>query len=311
MSKLRISVPYKVIAVFGPNPCGDNGREEVRYYCPECINRKGTPDTKGKLYVNVKTLKYNCFRCGYSGRIGRVRVSSDRVYQEDQDVEVEEIVHDINSVYSEGSGFDLKIPVDKIFTSDKAVKYLLDRGFTERQMEYYDMRAGNLNQEFGRIVIPNQVDHLVYTDFYSARTFIDQIPKYHNPGKEKSKIVFNLHRQQEGSPIIVVEGALTAVAAGYHAVATLGKTMTRDQASKIIRKKPSIIYVNYDYGAEKYSRAACSLLRSLNSEVPIYEILMKDERDAADLTHAEYTECIRNAIKYEPLLDDISSLINS
>ena len=313
MRKVSIHIPYQVIAMFGPDPCGDNGKEEVIYHCPECINRKGTPDTKGKLYVNTKTLKYHCFRCEYKGQIGRkIKVDPDKLYGEDQDsLEVDELIKDINSIEGDSDPFDLKIPIDSVFTSKEATEYLIRRGFTERQLEYYDMRAGNLNQEFGRIIIPNQVNKLVYTDFYSARTYIDQKPKYHNPGKEKSKLVFNLHRQKEGDPIIVVEGALTAVAAGYHAVATLGKTMTRDQASLIIKKHPSVVYVNYDYGAESYADNACQLLKTISPDLKVYNVLMKDDRDAADLSRDEYLECLKSAQEYVPVYQDIFNLVYS
>lgn len=310
MAKLRINIPYKIISVFGNEPVGDNGKDEVIYYCPECINRRGRPDTKGKLYVNTKSYKYICFLCGYSGKIGHVKTNNDKVYDSDRELEVESLIHDINEVNNGKDKFSLKIPIEKVFESDSAVKYLKDRGFTEDQMEYYDMRIGNLNQEFGRIIIPNQVKKIVYTDFYSARTFIDQIPKYHNPGIEKSGVVFNLHRIKEGEPIIVVEGALTAVAAGYHAVATLGKTMTRTQASLILSKHPSIIYVNYDYDAESYLVEACKLLRSIDKNVKIMQVFMKDERDAADLSHEEYAKCLSEAVEYNPLYEDMNLLIN-
>lgn len=309
MKDLGVSVPYKVLAVFGPDPMRGNGKDEIRYYCPECVSRKGTPDTKGKLYVNVKSLKFNCFRCGYKGQIGRVKVNPDKVYDEEKEVEESKLIKELSSVISEPDIFNLKIPIEKVTENENATQYLLNRGFTCKQMEYYDMRVGNINNEFGRIVIPNQVNKLVYTDFYSARTYINQIPKYHNPGKEKSKIVFNLHRIQEHTPIIVVEGALTAIAAGYHAVATLGKTMTKDQASKILMKHPTVIYVNYDHDAEKNSEDACKLLYSMAPEIPIREILMADDRDAADLSHEEYTKCIKSSIKFDPVLRDIVSVV--
>lgn len=309
---ISISIPYQIIAMFGPDPCGDNGKDEVIYYCPECISRHGSPDTKGKLYVNTKTLKYHCFRCDYKGQIGRhVKIDYDKIYEEDKDnLEVEELIKDINIINYGQDLFDLKIPIDKVFESKEATEYLFKRGFTEKQLEYYDMRVGNLNQEFGRIIIPNQVKKQVYTDFYSARTYIDQKPKYHNPGKEKSKIIFNLFRQPEDNPIIIVEGALTAIAAGYHAVATLGKTITREQASQIFEKHPSKIYVNYDYGAESFAENACKLLKSMKPDVPIYNVLMKDDRDAADLSYEEYVKCLESAQEYIPMYNEIYNLIN-
>lgn len=307
-------IPYRILATFGYNYKGLNGRKtEVIYYCPECINRKGTPDTSGHLYVNLKSYKYFCMRCGYTGQIGRhISISSSRLYDEEKNHELEETLKEISQVVEETPPeFSLKVPIDKVTTSSTATQYLLSRGFTYDQMSYYDMRVGNLHQEFGRIIIPNQVHKRVYTDTYSARSYIGQTPKYHNPsGIKKSEVVFNLHRIKEGTPIILVEGVLTAVAAGYHAVASLGKSLSLSQASQIIQKSPSVIYVNYDYGAEESSHQACQLLYKINPQIPIKEVLMKDDRDAADMSRTEYVECLQRAQLYQPLYSELMNLIS-
>lgn len=312
----KIPIPQAVIAKFGPNAISDNGKDEVRYYCPECVNRKGTPDRKGHLYVNTKSLVFHCYRCDYAGRIGRTKVDKSILYDEDRNHKTSEMIGDIKDILEDETNsrnFKLKIPIEPVTSSPTATNYMLQRGFTLDQMKYYDMRVGNISREFGRIVIPNQVSRMVYTDMYSARTYIDQVPKYHNPfDVKKSEIVFNLHRIQEGTPIILVEGALTAVAAGYHAVASLGKNLSTSQASQIAMKKPSMIYVNYDYGAEQQSHDACRLLYRLCPGVPIYEVFMKDDRDAADmqLNPGEYVDCLRRAKLYQPMIDNMENIVN-
>lgn len=306
------NIPYQIIAALGYNYLGLNRKgTEVVYYCPKCYERKGSPDTSGHLFVNIKSLKFHCVRCEYRGVISRdLKLSESRSYDEDREKDVEDTIREFSKIIDSGPKYRLKIPIDKVTTSQTATDYLLKRGFTFQQMEYYDMRVGNLDNEFGRVIIPNQVDRMVYTDTYSARTYIDQEPKYHNPSDiKKSEIVFNLHRIKDHSPIILVEGALTAVAAGYHAVSSLGKSLSRSQASQIMKKNPSIIYVNYDHGAEKESKDACRLLYRLNSNIPIKEILMKDDRDAADMSREEYVKCVQSATDYKPILNDIIKLV--
>lgn len=305
----RIGIPYKVSAVFGFDPKGDNGKDELIYYCPECINRKGTPDKKGKLYVNVHNYKYHCFRCGYSGQIGNsIKVDPNRVYNPDTEVPDNELYRMACEIFesdSEEKKFPLKIPLDKVIDSPVALNYLLQRGFTIDKINKYDLRVGNPDFEFGRIIIPNQVKHLIYTDYYTARSYVGQEPKYHNPRVVKSKIVYNLHRIKEGDYIILVEGPLTAIAAGDHAVATLGKTITRDQASQIIMKKPSAIFLNYDRGAEEYTEKACRLLKSMNPQLNLFQTFMPDDRDAADLTEEEYRAILQRSIPYNPMINDL------
>lgn len=306
-----VSVPYKIISAFGPDYMRGNGKDEIRYYCPECMNRRGKPDKSGKLYVNVYSFKFNCFYCGYSGTIGQdVVVNHNKNYERTLDQDVSYLLSTFEEIQSqEDSKYKLRIPIRKIFDNPTATEYLIKRGFEEKKLEYYDLRVGDYNYMFGRIVIPNEVKFLTKTDYYTGRSFIDQVPKYKNPTVEKSDIVFNLFRVEEERPIIVTEGPLTAIAAGYQAVATLGKTMTRSQAAQILQKKPSRVYVNYDYGAEEWSRRACYLLSKMSPETEIFEVLMKDERDAADLSHQEYRNCLLNAKPYNPLYDKISNLI--
>lgn len=308
---MSITIPRKIIAVFGNNYLNDNGKDEVRFLCPKCIERKGTPDTKGHLYVNTKSFIFHCYRCDYSGRIGRIKVDDSLIFDEDCSHEVSELISSVSEILNPSdTDYKFKIPIDKVTMSSSATDYLLSRGFTYDQMNYYDLRVGNLNQEFGRIIIPNKVDRLVYTDMYAARSYIGQEPKYHNPfDVKKSSIVFNLHRIKENSPVILVEGPLTAIAAGYHAVASFGKSLSRDQASQIISKHPSVIYVNYDYGAEEYTDKACRLFRSLSKEVKIMKTLMKDDRDAADLSKEEYVDCLKNSVEYNQTLSDLESII--
>lgn len=312
MIRNNINVPYQIVAVFG-DPVGSNGKDEVRCYCPNCLERKGSPDKSGHLFVNTKTLVYHCVRCDYSGVIRRdLKVDSRKIYDEEKEKDVSDTIRKFKEIFSGEDSYPFKIPIDKVTTSSTATKYLLQRGFTLEQMEYYDMRVGSLSQEFGRIIIPNRVSKRVYTDMYSARSYIDQSPKYHNPfDAKKSHIVFNLHRIPEGSPIILVEGVLTAVAAGFHAVSSFGKILSRSQASQIVAKHPSVIYVNYDYNTLRESNDACRLLRSLSPEVKILNVIMKDDRDAADMSREEYVKCLESAVLYEPpIYKDILELIN-
>ena len=307
-------IPYRILATFGYNYKGFNSQKtEVIYLCPECIRRKGSPDKSGHLYVNLRTCKFHCVRCEYSGQISEnLKLSDALKYDEEKEKQLEEIIKEVDQVVSpESYEYPLKIPINKVTSNHLATEYLLNRGFTLSQMEYYDMRVGNLNQEFGRIIIPNKIKNEVYTDMYSARTYIGQVPKYHNPvGIRKSEVVFNLHRIKPGKPIILVEGVLTAIAAGYNAVASLGKMLSRSQASQIMKKQPSIIYINYDKGAEEELRNACKLLYQINPSIPIMQVFMDTEADAADLSHEAYTKYLANAVPYRPGLKEIEDYLS-
>ena len=305
-------IPFRISSTFGFNPVQYiETSHEYRYNCPECLARKGKVDTKGHLYVNELSFKFHCFRCGYSGKIGYIDKDTAVIYEDDKETDSSVLLKQLTDIVNPELTESLKIPIDKVTTNKSATEYLLNRGFTYEQMEYYDMKVGNLHQEFGRLIIPNKVEKLVYTDMYSARTFIDQTPKYHNPsGKKKSELVFNLHRIKEDDAIILVEGALTAIASGYHAVASLGKTLSKSQASQIAQKHPHTIFVNYDYGAEKELIDASRLLHKMIPSAKIKMVFMKDERDSADLSHEEYASCLANAVDYNEMMDNFGEYNN-
>ena len=305
-------IPYRIAQAFGYNPVYITD-DEITYLCPFCPERRGSPDTSGHLNVNTKTFLYHCFRCDISGRVEyRKNADDSKIYSKNlvTNKDQDEIINSINKMYDTPSEFIFKIPMNKVTENVNATKYLLDRGFTFKQMEYYDLRVGNYKQEFGRIIIPNKINRLIYTDMYAARTFIGMSPKYHNPYQvDKAKIVFNLHRINDGDTIILVEGPLTAIAAGYHAVASYGKTLSEYQASLIALKKPKRIYVNYDFEAEEWSHKACDLLSSMTKNTEIIEVLMKDDRDAADMSKEEYADVLASGTVYNSTLSKISEIV--
>ena len=138
----------------------------------------------------------------------------------------------------------------------------------------------------------------------------DMIPRYLNPfGDNRRKCVFNLHRIPKGVPIIITEGSLTAISAGSNAIATYGKYVTDSQLKTILSNQPSSIYVNLDPDAYESAVALCDKLLRMTS-VPIYLVVLPDDKDANDLGHEDYMKYIINAKQYTKNSEILSSIFD-
>ena len=123
MSKVNIKIPYQVESVFG-SPIGDNGKDELIYYCPKCEERHGSPDRKGKLYVNNKSLSFYCFRCGFKGHISKNEAYNEsKIYEDDLDEDLDKIAHQIATLENTDR-FPLTIPINKVFENEKAHNHI-------------------------------------------------------------------------------------------------------------------------------------------------------------------------------------------
>ena len=301
----------EIIQKFGNDYIKTNN-DEIRYKCPFCLKRRGKADEDAKLYANTKSGKFHCFKCGASGYLNVLpKTSNSNVYG-----------RIINFLYNKSSDNDdeeniFYVPNNKIEKGTLAYEYCLSRNITEEKIDYYDIRLG-VNELYGRIVIPNEVygDTGIWTDMYSSRTFIDQIPKYKNPvGVKKNDIVFNLHRIKENcEKIIIVEGCITAICAGKNAVAIYGCNPTYSQINSILSKKPKSIYCVLD-GDTAGSKGNAFLLNELSNRYngTLYSVKMPFNVDASDMGENKFQNFIEinktlyvNGV-YKNLIDFIRS----
>lgn len=277
------------IEKFGSNYEIVRGSDEIRYNCPFCVDKVGKVDKKRKLYANVKKGKFYCFRCGSRGRFDLADLSNDYIYSSLVDTYESMMGNYDNCDEDDDSNVfyakNIKIPDNSV-----AYRYLKNRGIDRDLIDYYDMRLG-VDDLFGRILIPNITygSNRTWTDMYSARSYINQIPKYKNPlGVRKSKSVFNLHRL-EGGVCYVVEGVITAICAGKEAVALYGCSPSREQITMIVSKEFNEIYcvLDNDEAGRKGNRELSEMLNEeinrSNHRTKLYTVTMPEGIDAADI----------------------------
>lgn len=246
--------------------------------CPYCIIRHGSEDTKYHLGISLNKGVYHCFRCGASGSLNKEQLK----YQTQKNPTLEDLKNRLNKVFEKkNSNFiDLdfiSVKIDKVSTPI-AYNYMLERGFTEQDLEHYKIRVGkeyevNYRKVFkwvGRIIFPffNSEGNCVYI---TGRSYTGKEPKYFNSEGDRSSLVFNLNSIQEEEPVILCEGIISSISAqkstGVTSLALLGKSATWKQLNKI-RSKTSKIYLCIDADTTQQEKKEIIIkLRKLRFEI--------------------------------------------
>ena len=288
----------------------DSDRTEIRFNCPFCIEKRGKTDSDHKLYFNVKSGFYYCFKCHSKGNL---------YLSGDSEQSVSEIYRDIMELFNpteEIKYFEESelyyIPRIKASESRIASEYLRDRGIHDDDIDFYDIRLGD-GRELGRVIVPNKLFGVsrCFTDMYSARTFIGKTPKYLNPPEcKKSDSVFNLHNIKNGDRIIIVEGVFTAISSGRDAVAIYGSYPSKRQIESILNKDPSEIYCVLDGDAYENNLKMARAILENGFCGELFVVRMPIGKDANDMGKKDFLQYLdREKIRYTSNSDFVRNLL--
>lgn len=299
-----------VISIFGTDYIEANkSTGEIAYNCPFCEELGHSKHNDYKLYVNVNSLVYYCFRCESKGHL------RSELSDEFENVDVLGVLSDYfkkdDSNADEESSF-FALPKSRVvdYKDSEGYKYLHSRGFTDDDMDKYSIRIPDLNHMYlsGRVIIPNKIISKNWTDFYVARSYLGHDNRYKNPNtSRKSELLFNYHNIPDNPEYLILnEGALNSIVAGDLSVASFGKSISHDQIMMILDKNPKKIYVSYDTDAIKQAKNVCTEFRALSS-IPIYlvelpYIINNDGEmkglDAVDLGRDRYLDIVFNSNEF-------------
>jgi len=208
-----------------------NGKE-LRYICPFCKERRGTPDTKGHLYVNLDQGIYHCFRCDASPKNTNLYIYSS-IYKRAKSI-------------SETS--TISLPKDYCFLTESKKdffpvfgEYARERGITNADEVKYNIGFTiDLNDPFfGRLIFcyfeEGINEGVLDLAFYQGRWVLES----ENPCKYLScgdKPLFKSFMGQEKKGIIV-EGFFDMVKASRFvpSAAILGHSISDKQSESITK----------------------------------------------------------------------------
>lgn len=276
--------------------------------CPECGGRKR------KLYVNIESRTFQCFKCGYSGRIG------SGVQGKDLMLDMGANIHDY--IIDDGLDSYLSRPhtpteKEKIVTpivkqlpaeyrpiignnsvqGNQALTYLRNRGMNDSLIAEYKLGFCFSGEYANRIIIPYYENGELL--FYTGRDFTDSLdPKYLNVSWERKHFFFNYERvvSRNGYDfIVIVEGPFDVLSMPEHAVCLLGKAKELSEEQVKLLKKFKRIYIALDNDATKDSYALCMNIRKKFSAV--YTVVLPEGSDPGILKEKMY-DLLKEAKQY-------------
>ena len=228
----------RLAAVLGA-PIRTGNPDELRFCCPECRARKGTPDRKYHMYLNTRKGAWFCFRCSNKGRdLSRFLGKNAIVTQPTDNWELLDramgaLVGTSNNTVAERVSVAYPCETVPVYDGADAWRYLVEqRRMSPEDVSFYRMVFGYM-ESVPRVFVPTfSHGELVY---WVGRKFftLDPSPKYMNPSIAKDH-VFNLDRVNLDYPVIITEGVFSGIACGRNGVSLFGKSPTMSQIRRLL-----------------------------------------------------------------------------
>ncbi len=275
---------------------------ELLFFCPKCKHHKR------KLSVNVDKDAFKCWVCDYHGR--SIRRLVRRYGSFNQRAEWDEITGrvDLNLFGEDLFGEEekreeqkIKLPEEFIsLTNDSlpiharpAIKYLRNRGITNKDITRWKIGYCPAGEYSGRIVIPS-FGSSGYCNYFVSRTYSSDWPKYKNPQISRD-IVFNHLYVDWDSDLVLVEGVFDAIVSGPNSVPLLGSSIREGaELFQEIVKNDTPVYVALDPDAEKKSMYLINKL--LEYGIEVYKINISPYGDVGEMTREIFNERKKEAV---------------
>ncbi len=252
---------------------------------PTCI------DKKPALYANAKTGWYFCHRCHFKGRL--VLDGDEDIFYPDDSVAV------TKKSTTDYTIFDKALSYNSDYQPPYFVKgmyYLRNRGFTDRELQDYNIRVAGLldgGKYKNRVLFPCYFRGRMVS--FIARTFVNATPKYLiSPTIDGNEYIYNYDLAAiANSKLVITEGVVDAIAVsratGYVGVALLGKYLSDNKFSyleKLARKtsaKRIYLFYDADVGA-KITYSTAMRLSGIYGYSNTYVVKPPVGKDAGDMT---------------------------
>ena len=300
--------------IFGFSKEVSRSQKDVLYNCPKCDHGKN----KFNLSVYVDKKIFNCWACGYKGRVDKL------IYDFGKPIHIERYkalknttssIHITKNVETESLSLSAFRSLKHRWTDSinyvAAMRYLSDRNIDQDIINKWDICYAEEGKYKDRIIVPSKnidggIDYFIARDFYGT-----QYTKYRNPKLEKSKIIFGERFIDWKKPIFITEGVFDAIVI-YNSIPILGtniKAYTK-LLKKLIENRSTVI-LGFDsdkIGKKKEIEVAKYLL---NLGCTVYT-LPKDLYNGEDLSeiynHSGRTGII-NLIKSAEPFDELAAAI--
>ena len=284
-----------------------------------CVNKNcstfGKP-AKKKLTLRVDNEFYHCWVCGLRGKglayffkryKSRYYAASLNIFEKKVDEKKEDILPDIELP----NNFKLLALVGKGDDPDlrRCKNYLINRGFTEKELWYY--RAGGVSSgRYRRRVIIPSFDEFGMLNYFTGRAIdAEANRKYINPRVKRTDIIFNEMNVDWSSELVLVEGPFDMMKSVQNSTCLLGSSLSEKHVlfKKIVSNNTPIALA-LDPDASKKMQDIAKLLSSYDISVRCIDI--HPFNDVGEMQLGEMEERVKSSKKWSEM-DRLKTLINS
>lgn len=275
-------------------------------YTGLCPNPEHSDNNDGNFYVREDKQFYKCFVCGdFKGDVisfieemegidflKAVELLIDAGGLDYEDIQTTTTFikedFDITKLRKAVDLYNEENTIDKDKLDKYRIKhhYLLDRGFKEKTLKYFEIGyCGDVNDRyFDRVTIPwkDTEGRLIGIN---GRAVNGQTPKYKYSKGRKKKVLFNIHNlEPSNESIILTEGELDTIRLhelGYPRAVALGGSDLGDR--KWLLKKYTnhvILALDLDEGG---LRARKNIVQQLYPLMNVSAIKLPEDKDIADI----------------------------
>lgn len=266
--------------------------DEVIFFCPKCKHRKK------KLSINLRTDKFHCWVCGFSGK-NLVQILRLGGNTKELSVYLDEL--GLGKKEEQGKKYDTpELPKEFVSLSSQskspyfvnAMGYLMRRGISFQDILLMKLGYCEDGEYKYRIIIPS-FDENGELNFFVGRSFFDGQASYKH-GNFCKDIIFNDYMIDWTEPVVITEGPFDAMKAGENAIPLQGKFLRED--SKLFRKIVTSgvpVYFALDTDAVKQQLKIIDIM--LTYGVESYHIKLNGKKDVGEMTREEFDIAKTNA----------------
>lgn len=284
-----------------------------------CVNSKcstyGKP-AKKKLTLRVDNEFFHCWVCGLRGKglsyffkkyKPRYHPSAAGIFEKRIQEKKEDELPPI--VLPERFSLLATLPHRADPDLKACLKYVLNRGFTEKDLWYFRLGAVSSGRYRRRIIVPS-FDGDGVLNYFTARAIDpDMSRKYLNPRVKRSEIIFNEMNIDWHEELTIVEGPFDLMKANQNCTCLLGSSLTEKHFlfQRIAANKTPVLLA-LDPDAKKKTQDIAKLLNSF--DVPVRVTDVSPFNDVGEMSRHQFEQ---HKLSAEPWseMDRLKSLISS
>lgn len=281
---------------------------EVRICCPFCVSKAKGEDTKYHCYVNLQKGAFNCFRCGAKGGVGALKryINLGVSYVPEKFDNLREKMNNLFQL-KKLQIIDLDLLSFAISEEETPIAwhYMIDRGFSPEELEFYKVRVGktfwddkmqkDIRRWEGRVIFPFYENDLPI--YLVGRSYIDREPRYLNTSGGKGLVIYNIDQVKD--ECLICEGIISSIAAtrssGIPSVAVLGKFMSEHQMMKL-KTRVSKVTICLDGDVTSREKKELSL-KLWAAGFDVWIANLPEDSDPDEMKEA-FPACVKQAKKF-------------